>query len=681
MKTGEKKFDEFEELVLELDMARILFAEEEEEEEEEEARIVVSIKDITERKRVEEALHKALAQANEGKRILDALMEQVPEGITIADAPDVRIRMVSRYGRELTGKSKEILEGITVDKHTRQWDIYCADGVTPAKNEDLPLTRATQKGELVKDEEWVLGKQSGKRIPILCNAGPIRDDVGNIIGGVIAWRDITERKRAEEALRESQERFRTLYENSTVGLYRTTPDGRIHLANPALVRMLGYSSFDDLSTRNLEKNGFEPSYPRTQFVENIEKDGEVKGLESAWKRKDGTIIFVRESARAIRDSQAKTLYYDGTVEDITERKQAEEKLRESDQQYQTIGETIPYGVWLTDAIGYCTYVSKSFLELVDMTMEQVQEFGWLHLLPPEDVEPTKEHWLHCVQTGEYFEREHRFRTQDGSYRNILAIGRPIKDDTGKIAKWVGLNLDITERKKTEEEIRKKNAELKAFVDMLSHDLKNPVVSIQGFCSLLMKNHIKDLNEKALFYIQRMQANASLMTNLLGDLVELSRIGRIEDKKTKISIQEVIKSVWAGASTSLATQNVEFVSPENLPQLFYSEKRLYQIFYNLLSNALKFRDEERKTKVEIGHQEDKDNYIFFVRDNGIGIEQKYHNKIFDSFSQLKETKSEGTGMGLAIVKKIVEANQGKVWVESRKGAGSTFYFTIPKNVKS
>lgn len=99
----------------------------------------------------------------------------------------------------------------------------------------------------------------------------------------------------------------------------------------------------------------------------------------------------------------------------------------------------------------------------------------------------------------------------------------------------------------------------------------------------------------------------------------------------------------------------------------------------MSNALKFRDEDRKTKVEIGHQEDKDNYTFFVRDNGIGIEQKYHNKIFESFSQLKDTKSEGTGMGLAIVKKIVEANQGKVWVESQKGAGSTFYFTIPKNV--
>jgi signal transduction histidine kinase len=236
-----------------------------------------------------------------------------------------------------------------------------------------------------------------------------------------------------------------------------------------------------------------------------------------------------------------------------------------------------------------------------------------------------------------------------------------------------------QRVRSEEEIRKKNKELEAFVYMVSHDLKNPVVSIQGFCSSILKNQRDELNEKTLFYLQRVQANASLMSSLLEDLVELSRIGRIEDKKTEISVQQVIKSVWAGVSTSLATQDVEFILPKNLPQLFYSEKRLYQIFSNLLSNALKFRDEDRKTKVEIGHQEDKDNYTFFVRDNGIGIEQKYHNKIFESFSQLKDTKSEGTGMGLAIVKKIVEANQGKVWVESQKGAGSTFYFTIPKNV--
>ena len=177
------------------------------------------------------------------------------------------------------------------------------------------------------------------------------------------------------------------------------------------------------------------------------------------------------------------------------------------------------------------------------------------------------------------------------------------------------------------------------------------------------------------WVEWVQANASL----LEDLVELSRIGRIEDKKREISVQEVIKSVWNGVSRSLPAQNVEFILSENLPQVFYSEKRLYQIFYNLLSNAAKFRSENKTPRVEIGYQENKDDYTFFVRDNGIGIEQEYHDKIFEVFSQLKDTESEGTGMGLSIVKKTVEANQGKVWVESQKGVGSTFYFTIPKKV--
>jgi len=141
---------------------------------------------------------------------------------------------------------------------------------------------------------------------------------------------------ALEALEENAERFRSLYQNSTIGLYRTTPDGRILLANPTLVRMLGYDSFEELSQRNLEKDGFEPSYPRSKFIEKIEKDGEVYGLESAWKRRDGSIIYVRESARAIRDASGRTLFYDGTVEDITEKKLAEEKLLSSLQEKEVL---------------------------------------------------------------------------------------------------------------------------------------------------------------------------------------------------------------------------------------------------------------------------------------------------------------------------------------------------------
>jgi len=148
----------------------------------------------------------------------------------------------------------------------------------------------------------------------------------NIALKVMFEKDITGRNNAEESMRKSEERFRSLYENSTMGLYRTTPDGKIILANPTLVKMLGYSSFEELTARNLEKNGFEPSYERKQFLEQIEKNGEVIDSESLWTCKDGTAIYISESAKAIRSSNGKTLHYDGTVENITKRKKTEETL-------------------------------------------------------------------------------------------------------------------------------------------------------------------------------------------------------------------------------------------------------------------------------------------------------------------------------------------------------------------
>jgi PAS domain S-box-containing protein len=143
----------------------------------------------------------------------------------------------------------------------------------------------------------------------------------------IVMSDVTERKQAEQALEESEECFKGLFENVLIGLYRTTPDGRILMANPALVRLLGLSSFEELAGRNLEESGFEPGYPRSRFKEMIERQGYVVGLESAWTRKDSSALFVRENARAICDEQGKILYYEGTIEDITERKRAEEALQ------------------------------------------------------------------------------------------------------------------------------------------------------------------------------------------------------------------------------------------------------------------------------------------------------------------------------------------------------------------
>jgi PAS domain S-box-containing protein len=156
---------------------------------------------------------------------------------------------------------------------------------------------------------------------------PLRDENGEITGVFGIARDITERKRVERALQESQKQFKNLFNNALLGLYKTTPDGRILMANPAIVRMLGYDSFEELAKRNLEEVGFEPQYSRSDFKKRIETDGRVVGLEADWVRRDGTILSVRESARAIRDDLGNVLYYEGTVEDITECKRAEQELR------------------------------------------------------------------------------------------------------------------------------------------------------------------------------------------------------------------------------------------------------------------------------------------------------------------------------------------------------------------
>jgi len=263
----------------------------------------------------ERAAHKTLRESEEKYRMI---FEGAMDAIVVASAETGIIIDCNRAATLLWGRDKSELVG----QHQRT----------------LHPPGETENG-FSREFKQHLGEKRGQRLEtqIVTKNGEIRDV--EIVGNISEWRgqklihgifrDITERKKAEEALRESEERFRSLYENNTLGLYRTTPDGRILMANPTLIKMLGYSSFEELSTRNLEKDGFEPSYPRSYFLELIERDGEIRGLEYAWIRKDGTKFFVRESARAVRDSQGKTLYYDGTVEDISDRKEAQEKIAAS----------------------------------------------------------------------------------------------------------------------------------------------------------------------------------------------------------------------------------------------------------------------------------------------------------------------------------------------------------------
>ncbi|MGA3287705.1 MAG: PAS domain S-box protein, partial [Bacteroidota bacterium] len=273
--------------------------------------LLINFNDVTERKHAEEELR-------ETRDYLENLLSFANAPIMVWDN-NHRITRFNLAFERLAGYTMYDVIG----KHPEM--LFFADN----RETVLSLLARTSAGEHLVSVEVPIRCKSGDVCVVLWNTANIyAADEKTIIATIAHGQDITKRKRAEEALQESELRFRSLFENATIGIYRTTPDGNILLANPALVKMLGYTSFHKLTERNLEKDGFESSSQRKEFLEKIERDGEVHGYDSKWIRQDGTAIFVLESARAIRDSQGKTLYYDGTVEDITERRQMEEGLRQ-----------------------------------------------------------------------------------------------------------------------------------------------------------------------------------------------------------------------------------------------------------------------------------------------------------------------------------------------------------------
>ncbi len=272
---------------------------------------------------------------------------------------------------------------------------------------------------------------------------------GEVTGESVARsiRHAIERRRAEERLRESEERFRTLYENSTIGLYRTAPDGTIILANPALVRMLGFSSSDELLARNLEADGFEPSYPRSQFLERIEKEGTVNGLEAAWTRRDGTTLVVRESACAIRDSRGRTLFYDGTVEDITAGRQAQDALVDSESKYRDLVENLNDAIFTLDTAGLITYVSPPVSQLAGYAPEELVGHPFREIIHPDDL-PGLDRRFREILENRLEPWEFQYRTKDGETRWARTSSRPIFA-AGRPVGIRGLFSDITARKAAE----------------------------------------------------------------------------------------------------------------------------------------------------------------------------------------------------------------------------------------
>jgi PAS domain S-box-containing protein len=286
---------------------------------------------------------------------------------------------------------------------------------------------------------------------------------GNYRQSFCVFQDITGRVQAEQALQESEERFRGLYENAAIGIYRTTPDGRILMANPAAARMLGYESIDDLVKRDLELEGYEPSYPRSEFHRRLEEEGVVTGLESAWVRKDGSVIHVRESSRAIRNEKGDIQFYDGTFEDVTERVQAEQALRESEEQLRLIIDTMPSLLAYVDAEQRYLYVNQAYADWYGYAKEEM--FGKytkevLSEVSYQDALPN----IEAVLAGQNVSFENIAYDKNGRMQVVKAVYTPRLDQNGDVKAFLALVEDITERRQAEEALAISETKYRSLVE-------------------------------------------------------------------------------------------------------------------------------------------------------------------------------------------------------------------------
>lgn len=481
--------------------------------------------------------------------------------------------------------------------------------------------------------------------------------------------------RAEEELRESQEDLNRAQVVAQLGSWRLN----------ILTNDLRWSG------ENYRIFGIPKGTPLTYetFLSAVHPD-DRKYVDAKWKAGlegepydiehrivvDGSVKWVREKAYLEFDPKRKVVGGFGITQDITERKHAEDALRQSEEHFRALSEALPQLVWTAKADGSIDWLNKRWYEYTGRMPEQSQGWAWRDAAHPDDLALTIEKWKEALRTGAVFESEFRVRRHDGEYHWFLVRAWPLRDSQSSVVRWFGSNTDIHNIKQAEEDLLRVNQNLEQFAYVASHDLQEPLRIMASYSQLLEKRYKNRLDKNADDFIGFIVDAAKRMQRLITDLLAYSRAGKFDDEKHEsdcdMIISRVIQDLKPGVEESKAV-----VTHDSLPVVAGPETAYTQLFQNLIANAIKFR-RDTPPRIHVGVKNQGAFWAFSVSDNGIGIDEKHQDRIFLIFQRLHgRDKYEGTGIGLSICKKIVENLGGRIWVESEVGKGATFYFTVPR----
>jgi PAS domain S-box-containing protein len=491
------------------------------------------------------------------------------------------------------------------------------------------------------------------------------------------------RKYSENSLRESEKKYRLIFETANEGIWITDSNRMTIMVNQRLSEMLGYP-IDEILGKTSSDFLFDDQEEIRLEISDILKSGMKTSREFKFRRKDGSILWAISNASPVLDNQGRVIKIVAMLTDITKRKKAENALNEAKEKLNLALESGNIGIWEWDL--------KSDETLWDERMQLM--FGvkpgsfenthkaFVNLIHEEDIWHLEKAINETVNHGKPYVILYRTKPVNGKIKFITSRAIVNKFENGKPVSLLGVCFDITSLReetdytilKLNEELLRSNKELEHFAYVASHDLQEPLRMVSCFTQLLADQYKGKLDDKANDYINYAVEGSNRMYELLNGLLAYSRIHTKGKNFTEIDTGLVLSDVLKNLSLKIKESKATIVTDE-LPVIYADGTQMIQLFQNLFSNAIKFSPE--KPRIYISYKITGNKYCFAVKDYGIGIESQYFEKIFHIFQRLlPRDKFEGTGIGLAICKRIVERHGGEIWLESEPGKGSTFYFTIP-----